>query len=84
MQHALAIRDVDIKKMGERGRERVRSLFGREKMAERLDEIVGEIVAFKRPPPVFNAVLNFVGIGIIFILGVVSADLIQRGFTRKG
>lgn len=78
MQHALAMRDVDLVKMGETGERRVKELFGREKMAETLDGIVDEIVAFKRPPPILNAVLNFVGIGFFFLFGLVIADLIKR------
>ncbi|CAM1510572.1 Fc.00g009070.m01.CDS01 [Cosmosporella sp. VM-42] len=82
MQHALAIRDVDIAKMGERGERRVKELFGREKMAETLEGIVEEIEVWKRTPPLLNAVLNFVGIGLVFAVGLVTADMFSKAWKK--
>ncbi|KAF7558451.1 hypothetical protein G7046_g5692 [Stylonectria norvegica] len=64
--------------MGERGAARVKDMFGRDQMAKRLDTIVDEIVALERQPPVINAVINFAGTALVFVIGLVCA----RMFTK--
>ena len=53
-------------------------MFGREKMAERLESTVDEIVELKRPPPMMNAILNFLGIALVFVLGLGTANIFAR------
>ncbi|KAH8179018.1 glycosyl transferases group 1 domain-containing protein [Sarocladium implicatum] len=67
---ALELSEKQVAAMGSKGRERVQRMFGREKMAESLEGTVDEIVELKRPPPMMNAVLNFLGIALVFVLGL--------------
>ena len=72
------MKEADVGRMGRMGEERVRREFGRDKLAERLEGIVDEMVDFKRPPPVFNAVLNFIAIALVFVLGLATASAFTR------
>ncbi|KPM45679.1 Alpha-1,3/1,6-mannosyltransferase alg-2 [Neonectria ditissima] len=78
MQRALAMPAAELSEMGERGAARVRSLFGRDQMAERFDGIVGDIVAQKRPPPAFNTVVNVAVLALCFTLGLVISSVYVR------
>ncbi|KAK7414658.1 Alpha-1,3-mannosyltransferase-like protein [Neonectria punicea] len=78
MQRALAMPNAELSEMGECGAARVRNLFGRDQMAERLDTIVQDIVAQKRPPPVFNTIVNVAGLALFFTLGLVISSIFAR------
>lgn len=75
---ALALDDRHVEAMGKRGEDRVKSMFGRDKMADRLEDLVDEIVELKRPPPLINAFLNFFGIVLVFALGLGTSRIFAR------
>jgi alpha-1,3/alpha-1,6-mannosyltransferase len=75
---ALELSDAQTGAMGRKGQDRVKRMFGREKMADRLEATVDEIVELKRPPPLLNAILNFLGITMVFVLGLGTANLMAR------
>ncbi|KAK0388184.1 hypothetical protein NLU13_4429 [Sarocladium strictum] len=75
---SLQLTSAQVEVMGQKGRDRVKRMFGREKMADRLEATMDEIVELKRPPPMMNAVLNFLGIMLVFVLGLGTANLMSR------
>ncbi|WYZ37117.1 hypothetical protein EsH8_II_000623 [Colletotrichum jinshuiense] len=66
---------AELEKMGKAGEQRVRVGFGQEKMAERIERIQDDMADAQKVPPLMNAVLNFVGIGIFFVLGLVASRM---------
>lgn len=78
VRKALAVDDEELGDMGEAGAARVRELFSRHHMAERFDELVDEIVAQKRPPPVFNTIVSAAGFALFFTLGLVATSLLAK------
>lgn len=78
VSRSLQLSDNQIGAMGRKGRDRVKRMFGREKMADRLEATMDEIVELKRPPPLMNAVLNFLGITLVFVLGLGTANIMAR------
>jgi alpha-1,3/alpha-1,6-mannosyltransferase len=78
MQRTLAISDAKLFEMGNLGAKRVRDLFGRDQMAERIDDLVSEIVAQKRPVPVFNTIVSAAGFALFFTLGLVVTSMMAR------
>lgn len=74
MTQALGLTDNQVRAMGEAGTHRVRELFGRDKMAERLDEILDEMM---RGAPtrsfLLNTVLNAIVVAMAFAIGLVCA-----------
>lgn len=83
VERALRLPDSDIRDMGRRGADRVRGMFGRDHMAARFEAIVDDIITRKLSPPIFNALLNFVGIGLVFALGLWAADMYTRAHHSK-
>ncbi|KAM5343172.1 hypothetical protein ACJ41O_014138 [Fusarium nematophilum] len=65
VRRALAMDDADVERMGSSGAARVRSLFGREQMAERFEEIVDDIVARKSPVSATRTVINAAGLLVV-------------------
>ncbi|PNY29815.1 Alpha-1,3/1,6-mannosyltransferase alg-2 [Tolypocladium capitatum] len=80
MRAALAMPDADLAKMGREGADRVETMFGRDRMSERLDAIVAGIAAAKPRPPLFNNVLNLVLLALFFSLGLGIASTYRRFF----
>ncbi|EFQ35098.1 glycosyl transferase group 1 [Colletotrichum graminicola] len=74
---------AELEKMGKVGEQRVRTGFGQEKMAERIEKIQDSMVDRQRMPPLINAVLNFIGVGLIFALGLVTSQLFANARTKK-
>ncbi|KAL0940406.1 Alpha-1,3/1,6-mannosyltransferase alg-2 [Colletotrichum truncatum] len=81
---------AELEKMGRDGVQRVRTGFGQQKMAERIDKILDELTAKQRVPPWINAVLNFLGIGIFFFFGLLTSKMLvpekktnQEAMSRK-
>ncbi|WQF82409.1 Putative glycosyl transferase, family 1, mannosyltransferase ALG2 [Colletotrichum destructivum] len=74
---------ADLEKMGKVGEQRVRTGFGQEKMAERIERIQDDMAAAQRVPPLMNAVLNFLGIGIFFALGLVTSQMFANAREKK-
>ncbi|KAM0263782.1 hypothetical protein ACHAQJ_001100 [Trichoderma viride] len=74
MRDVLGMPDQDIRRMGTDGEERVRSLFGRDNMALRLETSIDEILSQKQPRPSL-----VIPIGIIFSL-VLAALAIYMQF----
>ena len=67
-------------RMGRAGSERVRGGFDRGTMSRRLEGILGDMDCLGARRPVVNAVLNFLGIGVVFWVGIVVARLfLSRG-----
>jgi alpha-1,3/alpha-1,6-mannosyltransferase len=69
-----SIGDATLQKMGYQGRQRVRSLFSKDKMASRLDEEIQALDKASRPP-IFS--LNGTMITVFFMLGVGSTLLLR-------
>ncbi|TDZ31689.1 Alpha-1,3/1,6-mannosyltransferase alg-2 [Colletotrichum spinosum] len=69
--------EAELEKMGQDGVRRVKTGFGQEKMAERIERIQDEMLAADKVPPLINAVLNFLGIGIFFVFGLVTSRLLM-------
>jgi alpha-1,3/alpha-1,6-mannosyltransferase len=63
IRDVLGMPDQDIRRMGTDGEERVRSLFGRDNMALRLETSINDILSQKHTRPSL-----FLPIGIIFSL----------------
>ncbi|GAB0135046.1 Alpha-1,3-mannosyltransferase-like protein [Epichloe bromicola] len=76
MQQALDMSLEDLAKMGIAGEERVKDLFGRDKMAKTLEDSVAEMVAMKRSPPLFNTVLSVAIFSVFVGASAVSAFLV--------
>lgn len=62
--------------MGDKGAARVKELFGREQMSQRLDEIVDDIVSKKQPAPPTGAV-NIAGACLVCSLAFVVAGVLS-------
>ncbi|KAL3959587.1 hypothetical protein ACCO45_004704 [Purpureocillium lilacinum] len=56
------------------GARRVRERFGRDKMAQSLDDILGEIRAANPRPPFINYIINLVLLVVFFYLGLLLAS----------
>lgn len=69
MRNVLEMPDQDIRRMGADGEERVRSLFGRDNMALRLETSLNEILSQKHARP---SLLKPVGIVISLLLAVLA------------
>ncbi|KAH6896587.1 hypothetical protein B0T10DRAFT_454493 [Thelonectria olida] len=78
MQRTLAMSDAELVEMGNLGAKRVHDLFGRDQMAERFDQLVSEIMAQKRPVPVFNTIITAAGFALFFTLGLVGTTMMAR------
>lgn len=65
MRRVLQMPDAELRRMGEDGAARVSSLFGRDNMALRLEETVGEITQQKLKPPYLKMAIDAFGIGIL-------------------
>ncbi|KAK2589710.1 Alpha-1,3-mannosyltransferase-like protein [Conoideocrella luteorostrata] len=76
MRRSLNMSDKEVAMMGAAGEERVKRLFGRDKMAQTLDESVDEIVDMKRSTPAFNMLLNSVIFGTFLGFSALSAALV--------
>ncbi|KAJ3949991.1 Alpha-1,3-mannosyltransferase-like protein [Colletotrichum fioriniae] len=70
-------------KMGKAGVQRVRTGFGQEKMAERIERLQDEMLAEPKMPPLMNAVLNFLGIVVFFGLGLVTSQMFVNAKQRR-
>lgn len=71
---ALKMSDNEIKAMGEAGAHRVKEVFGREKMAERLDDIVEEMKMGKHKGSfALNTVISATIMGSAFVVSVLFA-----------
>lgn len=74
MEQALGMTENEVRAMGEAGAHRVREVFGREKMAERLDEIAEEMKRGKQKGSfALNTVISAVLIGFAFVVGLLCA-----------
>lgn len=74
MAQALSLSDNEARAMGEAGAHRVREVFGREKMAERLDEIAEEMKRGQQKGSfAMNTVISAVLIAFAFVMGLVFA-----------
>ncbi|EXF75059.1 glycosyltransferase family 1 [Colletotrichum fioriniae PJ7] len=73
----------DLEKMGKAGVQRVRTGFGQEKMAERIERLQDEMLAEPKMPPLMNAVLNFLGIVVFFGLGLVTSQMFVNAKQRR-
>ncbi|KAF6825421.1 alpha-mannosyltransferase [Colletotrichum plurivorum] len=73
----------DLEKMGQDGVRRVRTGFGQEKMAERIEKIQDEMADAQRVPPLINAVLNFLGIGLFFAFGLLTSQVLAPMFAKR-
>ncbi|PTB40173.1 glycosyltransferase family 4 protein [Trichoderma asperellum CBS 433.97] len=69
MRNVLEMPDQDIRRMGADGEERVRSLFGRDNMALRLETSINEVLSQKHAQP---SLLMLVGIVISLLLAVLA------------
>ncbi|KAH7153306.1 hypothetical protein EDB81DRAFT_791149 [Dactylonectria macrodidyma] len=78
IQRALTMSDKDVTEMGERGATRVKSLFGRDHMAARLDTIVDDIVQQKRPASALNTIVTVASVAVFFSLGLVISSVFAR------
>lgn len=78
MRRALALPAADLARMGDDGARRVRDTFGRDRMAERLDALVADIVAAKPGPSPLSGVLSFVVLALLFSLGLGLASVYKR------
>ncbi|ODA78117.1 hypothetical protein RJ55_06720 [Drechmeria coniospora] len=78
MRRALALTPAQLADMGAAGAHRVTTLFGRDRMSERLDAIVDEMVAMKRPPLLINSLVNLVLLALCFCLGLAFASVYKR------
>lgn len=67
-------------RMGRAGVERVRGGFDRGTMARRLEGVLGDMDCLGVKRPLVNAVLNFLGIGFVFWVGI----LVARIFFPRG
>ncbi|KAL6357365.1 hypothetical protein LRP88_07524 [Fusarium phalaenopsidis] len=76
VREVLRMGDDEVAAMGDKGAARVKELFGREQMSQRLDEIVDEIVAKKQPAPPTGAV-NIVGACLVCSLAFVVAGVLS-------
>lgn len=74
VREVLHMGDDEVEVMGEKGAVRVKELFGREQMAQRLDDIVVDIVSKKQPAPPTGAV-NIFGACIVCSLAFVVAGV---------
>ncbi|UNI24684.1 Alpha-1,3-mannosyltransferase-like protein [Purpureocillium takamizusanense] len=81
MRAALAMPPARLAAMGDEGARRVRERFGRDKMAQALDGILGEIRAANPRPPFLNYVINLVLLVVFFYLGLLLASTYRR-FVR--
>lgn len=81
VRDALALSTEARRGMGEAGAARVRSVFGREQMAEALEAGLEEIVAAKHGRPWFSTIVNIVSLVIFFAIGLVASSLYAK---RKG
>lgn len=70
MLSVLRMPDQDVRRMGSDGEERVRSLFGRDNMALRLETSINEILSQKHSRP---SLLVPIGIVISLLLAVLAA-----------
>ncbi|KAI5456548.1 hypothetical protein BGZ63DRAFT_366395 [Mariannaea sp. PMI_226] len=79
MERALALPDADIAAMGTSGAQRVRELFGRDKMAARFDHLLDEIINQKRPPPTaFNTIVSIASFVSFFTVGLIATSVLAR------
>lgn len=78
MRDALAMPASRLTAMGEEGARRVRERFGRDMMAQSLDDILGEIRAANPRPPFVNYIINLVLLVVFFYLGLLLASTYRR------
>lgn len=78
MRTCLSMSDKQLSAMGAAGEQRVKSLFGRDKLAERLDAIVDEIVQLKPRATLFNTLVNLLIFMCFVSVTAASAVLFMR------
>lgn len=84
MARCLAMGDAQLRKMGDAGAERVRELFGRDKMARSFEDAVTEMRSSRaRRHVAFNIALNLVAIGLAFGIGLGIAFFVRNVLGRK-
>ena len=76
VREVLRMGDGEVEAMGDKGAARVKELFGREQMSQRLDEIVDDIVSKKQPAPPTGAV-NIAGACLVCSLAFVVAGVLS-------
>ncbi|KAH7250696.1 Alpha-1,3-mannosyltransferase-like protein [Fusarium solani] len=76
VREVLRMGDDEVAAMGDKGAARVKELFGREQMSQRLDEIVNDIVTKKQPAPPTGAV-NIAGAFLVCSLAFVVAGILS-------
>lgn len=74
---------AELAEMGRAGASRVAKEFGRDAMANRIVDVLKEMDGMDMQPPILSAVLNFVGIALMFALGLLTAEVYNRVFGRK-
>jgi alpha-1,3/alpha-1,6-mannosyltransferase len=70
-----SVGDAALQKMGYQGRQRVRHLFSKEKMAARLDEEISALRTAPRPPVI--GVYGVVAMILFVLLGIASARMLR-------
>ncbi|UPK99382.1 hypothetical protein LCI18_010317 [Fusarium solani-melongenae] len=76
VREVLRMGDGEVEAMGDKGAARVKELFGREQMSQRLDDIVDDIVSKKQPAPPTGAV-NIAGACLVCSLAFVVAGVLS-------
>lgn len=80
---ALAMKPAERGRMGQAGAQRVRSVFGREHMAERLESSVDEVVAMRAGRPWFSTLLDVLSLVVFFGVGLVAATVYSKAKKAK-
>jgi alpha-1,3/alpha-1,6-mannosyltransferase len=78
MATALQLPDADLRAIGDAGSKRVREVFGRDKMAEAFDAILGDIVARHSSISIFNVAVSLFLFVLSFGGGLVLAKLYRQ------
>ena len=84
MAKALSMSEAEVAQVGDKGRTRVRKLFGREEMAKNLDGTVDEIMAM----PVaggrgLNVIFRLLNIVVFFAIGMGAALLFSKDESKE-
>ena len=83
MGRALMLTEAERDKIGREGVRRVKGSFAQERLGERLDRMLDRLESLQRRPPLFNAVLNFGVVFVIFALGMGLSQWITRMHSRR-
>ncbi|KAJ4317849.1 Alpha-1,3-mannosyltransferase-like protein [Fusarium piperis] len=76
VREVLRMGDNEVEVMGEKGAARVKELFGREQMAQRLEEIVDDIVTKKQPASPTGAI-SIIGACLVCSFAFVVAGVVS-------